>query len=771
MASRKSSMIEVAKKVSWLVLLLCGFQSALGFALLGPINEPYQMGSSPNELDFNAGGDIGAPKNIGEEYRWTTPILYYAFDQSFWDYFGTNGITAIEQAIAILNSLNDVSSYSAQLSEFPLDAQRVNYKAQTFHLLDVKSTALHFLIEELGLAEPDRYVWALHNRFLPPGAQCPFYIYEVTKRNFDPVTWEPSSYVNGTLYSYNIFEFCPNPNRADAVEFMVDPLSLPYTAVASEGWVEDFSPQIERDSGAIHHGYFYTGITRDDMGGLRYLLRKTNRNIERTGSGLGGFQSQTFQFVTNETAQLLVGSNVTLLAAQALTNNAAALQALYPNLVITATTNIFVRGFITNIIPFFTNAPWDPVGTPPHLAFVTNRFPFAQVQFRHTFGNLVTFQFINGQWVTVPVSDITALTKPQIILSQTTTVSAQNAPWSPVGTTNIVILTNTTTKVLLTNFPSGEFFILPTNLCDIAILGSFVTNLFANVNVVASSTNNVGGTNVTAVLSFTQTTIDFFTNHAFIVLPISCETNTLAMREGIERVRFVRADPVVGQTFTPITNVYTMTAVTNGQPIRQTIRRVINQPDILFSAQDLEGGPNNFSVVAVLRTDFVAPHIDGTAAVTNLAGPGIIQPPLDIVFTKNGPIFENLGPDFIDELTATLVYQWGSFDGTTNEPIVYPSGSSIMSLENGFLMQIVPPPSPIAAAVGNYFTWQLEGIGGVPPYSWSVVSGSLPPGLDMNSDGVIFGTPTTAGTYDVRVRITDSAGHFAERPIEFLISR
>src|SRR5580765_8196960 len=100
MASIKYSMFRVAKKISCLALLMCGFQSAFGFALLGPINEGYQMGGSPNEIDYNVPGDIGAPKNIGEEYRWTIPTLYYAFDQSFWDYFGTNGITAIEQAIS-----------------------------------------------------------------------------------------------------------------------------------------------------------------------------------------------------------------------------------------------------------------------------------------------------------------------------------------------------------------------------------------------------------------------------------------------------------------------------------------------------------------------------------------------------------------------------------------------------------------------------------------------------------------------------------------------
>src|SRR4029079_7993267 len=133
------------------------------------------------------------PKNIGEEYRWNTPTLFYAFDESFIDYFGTNGITAIEQAISIINSLNDVSSYSADLSEFPLDSQRVNFKAQSLQLIDLKSWTLTLLMEQMGLAEPTRFTGTLHDRFLPPGLNCPFYQYLVVKRNFDPVTYLPSS--------------------------------------------------------------------------------------------------------------------------------------------------------------------------------------------------------------------------------------------------------------------------------------------------------------------------------------------------------------------------------------------------------------------------------------------------------------------------------------------------------------------------------------------------------------------------------------------------
>ncbi len=60
--------------------------------------------------------------------------------------------------------------------------------------------------------------------------------------------------------------------------------------------------------------------------------------------------------------------------------------------------------------------------------------------------------------------------------------------------------------------------------------------------------------------------------------------------------------------------------------------------------------------------------------------------------------------------------------------------------------------------VGVFFTYTFVVSGGVhPPYTWSLVSGSFPPGLTLNSStGVLSGTPTMAGTYPYTVRVTDS---------------
>jgi len=51
----------------------------------------------------------------------------------------------------------------------------------------------------------------------------------------------------------------------------------------------------------------------------------------------------------------------------------------------------------------------------------------------------------------------------------------------------------------------------------------------------------------------------------------------------------------------------------------------------------------------------------------------------------------------------------------------------------------------------------LSAVGGTTPYSWSLVSGALPPGLTLSSSGQISGTPSSATIRDFTVRVIDSS--------------
>src|ERR1044071_5992820 len=181
-------MMRFLKTFAWAALLASAVNVSLGFSLIGPNNEPYQV----PDLGYNPVGRDPlpiAPKNLGEEYRRNTPVMYYSFDANFLDYFGSNGVYAVDQAFGVFNSLTNFSSYSCDLSEFAFNSVRQNFLAESLLMIDLKAFTMNLIIENLGLAQPERYIFAEKNRVLLPGGTCPpNMLYLIIKRNFNPFT-------------------------------------------------------------------------------------------------------------------------------------------------------------------------------------------------------------------------------------------------------------------------------------------------------------------------------------------------------------------------------------------------------------------------------------------------------------------------------------------------------------------------------------------------------------------------------------------------------
>ncbi|HEX5735360.1 MAG TPA: putative Ig domain-containing protein [Blastocatellia bacterium] len=59
---------------------------------------------------------------------------------------------------------------------------------------------------------------------------------------------------------------------------------------------------------------------------------------------------------------------------------------------------------------------------------------------------------------------------------------------------------------------------------------------------------------------------------------------------------------------------------------------------------------------------------------------------------------------------------------------------------------------------GEPYNFQMVAVNGRPPYTWALISGSLPSGLSLNASGLISGTPTVFGNFSFGVRVTDSNG-------------
>jgi hypothetical protein len=531
------------KRILLALSLILLTHTTKAFSLLGPFDS-WQAAN----LGYNPfGGDLGGPKNLGEEWRWTTPIITYAFEESFINWFGTNGIRAVESAIGAYTNKLWTNISRINLLQQPLKTKRIHPTAQALGLLDLKSETMSLLAEQLGLASAERWVWALRARTV----QNNITNYLVIPRNFDPFTLKPTPYVNGVRFSYNISEFAAANFTGlefyDAVEFLVD-----VTQAGNAGSVSGnvgFAPFLGIGAPLLP-GEYFTGLTRDDIGGLKYIYSENNINTEITAAGTTFLtvDSNTVQFVqgidlftfisnsvftnpTNLLAQfpalilitntvgttsifttnifitnlvatapfldvsqpiLITNRDLFTFSEQSRTNGPNALRNLYPNLIFTSTNSSFVNQ-ITPVLTL-TNLPWSAPGDPPQVVttFVTNLV----TQFQYTFANIVTNY-----------------------ASAVTDLELWNVSLAPYATpTDLILFTNrVVTRVPKT---SGGFYIFD-RATNNSLVGYAFTNQFGAPN--PTSTTLVVNTNLTSANPLTgefTASVNIFTNTVYAAYPI-----------------------------------------------------------------------------------------------------------------------------------------------------------------------------------------------------------------------------------------------------------
>ncbi|MFQ5767825.1 MAG: Ig domain-containing protein, partial [Acidobacteriota bacterium] len=118
-----------------------------------------------------------------------------------------------------------------------------------------------------------------------------------------------------------------------------------------------------------------------------------------------------------------------------------------------------------------------------------------------------------------------------------------------------------------------------------------------------------------------------------------------------------------------------------------------------------------------------------------------------------------------------------SVDATNLNPATYQCDVAVLTAVPGQIQNIIPvtltvsnPPDPRflsqslpRAQPDVPYAASLKAAGGVLPYSFALVGGSLPAGLSLEPvQGTVFGTPSESGEFMPVFRITDSAGAFAE---------
>jgi len=112
--------------------------------------------------------------------------------------------------------------------------------------------------------------------------------------------------------------------------------------------------------------------------------------------------------------------------------------------------------------------------------------------------------------------------------------------------------------------------------------------------------------------------------------------------------------------------------------------------------------------------------------------------------------------------SASLVF-------TVTDQLAQTASSVAMTLEIRGPVTITTTTLPNSTS-GTPFSTPLANTGGVGPYTWTLLAGSLPPGLSMGTNGVISGTTTSLGSFPLSVRVTDSAGKVSVRSLTLTVA-
>ncbi len=158
------------------------------------------------------------------------------------------------------------------------------------------------------------------------------------------------------------------------------------------------------------------------------------------------------------------------------------------------------------------------------------------------------------------------------------------------------------------------------------------------------------------------------------------------------------------------------------------------------------GATNQTLTLAVTLTVNAA-----TPVITGTWPPGVIEGSAATIATVEGSsFFSNTtakATGFTPAATVTVTDGTSTATETFYIP-VYASAATVLRLA-------VASPLP-NGTVGTVYGISLAAAGGTGPYSYSLIAGTLPPGLSI-SGGLILGTPSAAGSYLATIQVADSS--------------
>ncbi|MDN2702139.1 putative Ig domain-containing protein [Janthinobacterium sp. SUN100] len=106
-------------------------------------------------------------------------------------------------------------------------------------------------------------------------------------------------------------------------------------------------------------------------------------------------------------------------------------------------------------------------------------------------------------------------------------------------------------------------------------------------------------------------------------------------------------------------------------------------------------------------------------------------------------------------LAGSFTFSLKATDSSTGASAPFGATNSYTVTIAAPVIAVAPGTLP-AAAAATVYSQQMTASGGVGPYAYTVSSGSLPAGITLNSNGLLSGTPTAAGSFTFTVQAADA---------------
>ena len=208
-------------------------------------------------------------------------------------------------------------------------------------------------------------------------------------------------------------------------------------------------------------------------------------------------------------------------------------------------------------------------------------------------------------------------------------------------------------------------------------------------------------------------------------------------------------------------------ALPTGLTLSQTAGTISGTPSqtgaFSFTAQVTDS--NNLSGSQFFQINVTTPGVvvvTVSPATATITSPGTMQFSALITDSSSGAVTWSASPGTI---SSSGLYQSPTVTSSTTATVTATSvatptisGTASLTIMPGQQGSVAITTSSLpGATAGTAYSATLQATGGTTPYAWTLASGTLPTGLSLQSSGLLSGTTTQTGQFNLTVGVADSS--------------